>query len=228
MKYQNDVCGSGYIHGVVESYFEEHKNQHINPLALCSKTDGRCFHGVGHGYMFYYDYDLNASVHACQQLKAPFARTNCLDGVFMQYFSTGDSMKVSDESFNVCAEFQINARGSCYFYAPRYHLKYSDSYHEVYGLCKVLSQTDKSICIKGIGSGLTKYNMHNVQVAEDFCFQMSSPDKQSCVSGMLSYYIVHFNDHQKGRDLCDTLADNHKALCENEYRKKKTPGERVE
>lgn len=228
MKYQSDLCGSGYIHRVVESYFEEHKGEEINPLTLCSKTDGRCFHGLGHGYMFYFDYDLHNSVEACEQLPAGFARGNCLDGVFMQYFSTGDAATLTDTSFDICDLFNGYARGSCYFYAPRYHLVYPDLYTGVYSLCKKLPNIDRAGCIKGIGSGLTKYNITRLNIPENFCFQLEPADERACVSGILSYYIVHYNDHQKGKDVCSSFSQEHSIVCESEYSKKKTVRKRVE
>ena len=189
-KYQNDLCGSGYIHGVIEKYFEDHKGEAIDATKICNVTDGRCFHGIGHGLMLYHDYDLLTSVQACMKLAKSFAISNCTDGVFMQYFSTGETKTVNTNAFSICTSFESFARGSCFFYGPRYHLKYNELIDKVHAECKKLSGYDRVVCMKGIGSGLTKFHISDLRIPENFCFNAEDTDQESCVSGMLGYYIV--------------------------------------
>lgn len=225
--FQNDMCGSGYIHGIVEAYFKDHQNENLDANSICIKQDGRCFHGIGHGFMYYYNYDLHASVQKCMKLNSSFAKSNCTDGVFMQYFSTGEHDSVSDSSLMICTQFQDFARGSCFFYGPRYHLKYSNLVDNMYIQCKKQSGYDRDVCIKGMGSGLTKFNINNLRIPENFCFSIDSLDQDSCVRGMLSYFIVHFNDHTKGKELCDGMLEPHRNTCQKEYQNKKTLEERL-
>jgi len=220
--YQNDLCGSGYIHGVIEKYFEDHKGETIDATKICSRNDGRCFHGVGHGLMFNHNYDLQASVKACMKLSRSFAISNCTDGVFMQYFSTGNAKTVNSDAFTICTSFESFARGSCFFYGPRYHLKYNDLIDKVHAECKKLRGYDRDVCMKGMGSGMTKFHISDLKIPENFCFNVEDTDQESCVSGMLSYYIVHFNSYARGKDVCDRFLYSHKDLCEKAYGEMKT------
>ena len=49
---QDDVCGSGYVHGVIEQELADHIHDFESRFpTLCPSDDARCFHGLGHGLM---------------------------------------------------------------------------------------------------------------------------------------------------------------------------------
>jgi hypothetical protein len=90
MEFQSDICGSGYIHGVIEEHFAHVKDVNTEMFKVCATQEGKCFHGVGHGFMYYTYNDLPQSLQLCDKYTDSFARINCYDGVFMENFATSD------------------------------------------------------------------------------------------------------------------------------------------
>ena len=115
MKYQNEVCNSGYLHGIIERRFEESDdiladvNSMCDPYRRGSYLGWQCYHGLGHGVMFYTSNDLPRSLEMCDALERDFDRSNCANGVFMENFSADQKLHVSDylkesDPFYPCAE----------------------------------------------------------------------------------------------------------------------------
>lgn len=82
-------CQSGYYHGVMEQYLEEHGAQNLatNLGSLCSSDlNGffrhQCIHGIGHGLMAWVNYDLPEALKECDLL--PAGKDSCWTGVFME------------------------------------------------------------------------------------------------------------------------------------------------
>lgn len=82
-------CQSGYYHGVMEAYFQEHGAEDIQTTltTLCkgginSFFEHQCVHGIGHGLQAWANYELPEALAACDQL--PKRQDSCYTGVFME------------------------------------------------------------------------------------------------------------------------------------------------
>ncbi len=91
MSYQDATCSDGYLHGVIEErfvgvtdIFGEMKKVCKNYTALA----GRCYHGVGHGIMFYTANNLPKALTICKTYTG-MPRGRCYEGVFMENFISG-------------------------------------------------------------------------------------------------------------------------------------------
>ena len=88
-KVLNSECMSGYTHGVTEAFFREHGTENItdNLQVICNNETNnfvahQCYHGIGHGLMAFYDYDMPQALKGCEDL--PTHRESCYSGVFME------------------------------------------------------------------------------------------------------------------------------------------------
>ena len=104
IQYVEMLCGGGLFHGVFQNYFMTQKFNNIPPdeigvVGLCSKYEEnsidrwQCIHGIGHGLINVYDYDVFAAVSRCEELKPGLDQISCSKGTFMQnvvhYYETG-------------------------------------------------------------------------------------------------------------------------------------------
>ena len=54
----------------------------------------QCYHGIGHGLMFYTANDLPRSLKMCEGFDTDFSRSNCANGVFMENFNADQKLHI--------------------------------------------------------------------------------------------------------------------------------------
>ena len=93
-----DVFWSGCYHGVLQAFLSSLptvEQQHILPLCPTSETVStysfqryNCLHGLGHGLIIQFRYDLLKSLAFCDALPGSWDRESCYGGVFMENIVT--------------------------------------------------------------------------------------------------------------------------------------------
>ncbi len=222
LTFEDDICGSGYLHGVIESHFAETPEDKIPALfaKTCPPQSGKCFHGLGHGAMAVYDNDIERSLVLCHSLKEGFQKIQCAEGVFMEHFASDGSAHPSalldpEDPYKACRGQSDADRGVCAFYAPRYLLRLNPgAYAEAVDWCRLIDEPSQPACIKGIGSAAMKEHVGDPEIAIAACAELTGVDHTLCVEGLVSYTIVHFASAEKGRALCPSLPAADRAACE--------------
>lgn len=101
MQYQDEICNSGYLHGIIESHFEKSKDVFATMQTVCNNypagkyTSWQCYHGVGHGVMYFTENDLKKSLALCDIYKDAVASESCTNGVFMENFNADQKVHLS-------------------------------------------------------------------------------------------------------------------------------------
>lgn len=223
LKFRDELCNSGYIHGVIESYLLESKDVFTSMKTMCnayklgSFISWECYHGAGHGVMYYTNNNLPRALQMCSQYSASFARSSCINGVFMENFNTdGDEhhsyFLKTDNLFYPCNEEDSKYKSDCYLYAPIHYLNYhKNDYLGALEWCKNAEQDYVSICIQGVGSQAIKENIHNPKNVEEICNRAS--DATSCIAGMVGLYINHYGALDPAKNLCDELQPSNQKVC---------------
>lgn len=217
LSYQNDVCGSGYIHGVIESYIDEHGYSADALAKLCSTygvgaVRDNCYHGVGHGLMFYLGNNVPSSVAACDALQDQKARLRCSEGVFMENFASDEVNHPSeylnrDDIFYICrAQTKPYQKDTCYFYAPTYYLTlHPGAYNAAFDWCKGAEDWFIGTCIKGTSSRVTKENSKRISYAAHECLKLPAEFQNKCAAGIGSYHFTQYANADKTRAMCNKL-----------------------
>lgn len=225
MAYRDDICGSGFLHGVIESHFAKVDNVFQEMDTICHvyttlNEKAKCYHGVGHGIMFYTENDLPGSVIYCDRYSEKEARVRCAEGVFMENFNTEQKDHVSqylDEQnpASICETQPSLYKGTCYYYAPLHYLSlHIDGYTEALTWCATLEKEYQAICASGVGSRAIKQHITNPRFVEKVCKSGTKAQFTSCLDGMVSYYLVHVDSLNKAKDMCFTLGQSSQQACE--------------
>lgn len=231
MEFQSELCNSGYIHGVIEEHFESSHNPLTEMQTLCdvytpnSYLQWQCFHGVGHGVMFYSQNDLPFSVTACRDLSTPFAQDSCVNGVFMENFNLDQKNHISPfvnpaDPFYPCAEQQEQDRATCYVYAPTYwfflhkDLPQDDRYIQGIEWCHTLDQPWQDVCMTGVGSHMMKENIQSPSIVEEYCEEADESGEKQCISGMATLYLFHSGNREQAEQFCSQLKKIHQPSCQ--------------
>lgn len=217
--FEDNTCGSGYIHGVVEARMSKAKNVIAELQVICKDGSGNCFHGVGHGLMYYTSNNLPTSLLYCDTIKSDQGKLFCSEGVFMENFNTDPTLHPtkyikSDDPFYPCGEQKTLYKGTCYFYAPDHYLNiYPTAYEQALTWCATAEEGYELICLNGLGSRMMKRNILEPKSVEKVCMQLHDEKRSYCIDGMLSYYLVHHYSLEKGKALCAQLEKNNKQTC---------------
>lgn len=218
--FRDDVCGTGYLHGIVESHFIGLPDPETAARTLCGPQAADCFHGVGHGLMLAFLNDVGRSIDVCRTLDRGFQRIQCAEGVYMELFQIEDESHVAADfgpggSMTPCGEVEDPYRATCAFYAPRHYLRVhpEKDWAGALAMCEAAGRPTQDACVKGLGSAAMKGSIDSPLAVERFCLTLPEPDRTYCAEGMTSYWIVHFASSRAGRELCAMTGEELRGAC---------------
>lgn len=214
---RDDVCGGGFTHGIIELALGSSKHPARDLLTVCAPNqDGSCFHGVGHGLMFATGMDVVKALALCDRAPASILSSRCGEGVFMQLFSAdvaGGHMAAAGyvpptmaSAREMCTVTRLPYAANCWFYSPTLWLQANpDDFSGAVDWCRGASSTlGRQLCARGVGSRTIKYHPDDPTVGARVC-SMAGALTDSCLSGMGSYWSVHFKGERAPSDVCSHL-----------------------
>lgn len=207
---RSDVCGGGYVHGVVEAALGTSRHPARDLLGTCAPDDGSCWHGVGHGLMFALRMDPDRSVALCAKAPSAAMERRCGEGVFMQLFnaesSSATAVPTLRETSQQCARTQQPQVANCWFYAPNAYLaRHPDGFAGAMRWCASRSGTvAQQVCARGVGSRTVKRHPDDLSVGARTCARAGRL-QASCLAGMASYWSVHWQGTRTPASLCAAL-----------------------
>lgn len=225
LEFSDEVCASGYLHGIVEAHFAHLKGDvfaHMKTLCNTPAIAGqvqRCYHAVGHGLMYYTNNDLPLSLSTCDAYPTSTGRVRCAEGVFMENFNTDRKLHPSSylnpaDPFYPCADQPGSYKAICYFYAPVFHLTlFNDDYGKSLQWCMTAPGPYRSACTTGLATRIMKQHIKDPAFVENICMQGAPSQLAPCIDGMVSYYIVDSNSIEKTLTMCTTLQEANRAAC---------------
>jgi hypothetical protein len=220
---QDEICNSGFLHGVIEAHFSESEDVLAEIPETCKDFDQesylgwQCLHGIGHGLMYFTAQDLPRSLALCDELPLA-ARSTCANGVFMDNFNTDQVLhpsrflKADDPSYP-CAEQQDRHKSDCYTYAPTYYLALNPGeYDSALDWCRSVEKEFASSCFWGVGSQTIKENSKTPEFAIEICEKGAPAETDACIKGALNLLALHHGSIEPVETLCATLPE-HRASC---------------
>jgi hypothetical protein len=216
----NDICGSGYYHGIIEEHFTTTQNILEDFTKVCDESDGRCVHGIGHGLMLALNNNLPEALTYCDRFTTNNKQIQCSEGVFMENFMTDQDIhpttyRSDDDWFYPCNTITKKLyQAPCTFYSARRVVReyaFSAGLHH----CIQVSQNNKVACYRGIGSGAAKALITNLPAAMAACNEVDKMYRNDCYSGMMGYIIVHNASSTALKEICNTFPLEQQELCNN-------------
>lgn len=176
----------GCYHGVIEEYVKSKGISHITELkeyceAMESGVAIPCFHGLGHGFLSYYKYQLNPALDECHEVLTGSTSPYCYQGVFMEYITTFPMKSTDNDPFGICQKISADYKLACFNYFIIYHA-YFDDVQALEVVCqKNMSRSDTAICMEGLGISLSHVRTGYPQQIEMTCNQLSEKNKKICL-----------------------------------------------
>ena len=224
MQYQNEMCNSGYMHGVIEIHFENAESitrelrTVCNSYPLISFERWECVHGVGHGVMYFTLNNLPESLSLCEKYTTEFEQQTCANGVFMENFAVDGDVHISEyvrdtDLFYPCSDQTERYKTDCYGYAPIYYLSlYPNEYQDALEWCGGAEPEYVHACVFGVGSQMMKENVSDPLHVEEMC-EKDARYRANCIAGMTTLYVNHYGEIAPAEDLCPRLREENRTVC---------------
>ncbi|HYE22120.1 MAG TPA: hypothetical protein VD998_00855 [Verrucomicrobiae bacterium] len=224
LQYNDLICTDGYFHGVIEARLLDSKNIEEDIKHLCddypegNPLSWQCFHGIGHGVMFYSANDLPRSLDFCSAYTSLFSLNECYQGVYMENFNADENIHPSqyvdpkDPSYP-CTEQNGELRKSiCYNMVPLYYLSlHPGEYGRALEWCATQEGYEKH-CASGVGSVYVRDNLNSPSGVEKEC-NRSDNLASFCIAGAAALLINQNGTLSQVIDFCAKVEDRHKASC---------------
>ncbi len=217
----DDICGSGYLHGIIEKHFGDITDITSAMKTTCKENDGRCFHALGHGLMYALENDVPESLSYCKTLRTSSEQNQCAEGIFMENFATDEDVHHSDylredDPFFPCRGQTPAFMGVCAFYAPRYFLSlHPGAYDDAFAWCGTIDREPRPACVKGIGSAVMKLHIDDPSFAFNLCSKQEGSAMTACTEGATSYLVVHYASPTVAEAFCKALPQAQKSTCQS-------------
>jgi hypothetical protein len=213
-----DVCGAGFLHGVVERALETAPDPEAELLNVCLPNMlASCIHGTGHGVYMQTKGDLQRSIELCNSYGASQNIGWCAEGLMMQMWDNdvaaghmaGKKRTTPDTALQVCPQQSGVYQGACWFYASTLLLNGKDEdWPNVAQWCANLPDgSAASNCAMGAGSRAVKYSIDDIDKAAERCAMMPGNLVYSCNRGMGSYWSVDSFGELPQSDVCNQMTD---------------------
>ena len=225
MKYQDEVCNSGYVHGVIEERFARSDDVLSDMKTMCERYEPggylawQCYHGIGHGVMYYTSNRLPEALEMCDAFEDDFGSSSCYNGVFMENFGADGELHVSEyvkegEPLYPCAQQKTRHKADCYLYAPTHYLNSNaGDYAGALEVCEEAEPLFRATCAGGVGSQAMKENLDEPKLVESVCEKGDSDQTEPCIKGMASLYANHHGSLEPARELCGQLEVPNREAC---------------
>jgi hypothetical protein len=225
LSFNNSFCNSGYIHGVFESYFVRAQPTTEDLASLCSPfmqeshfEQWQCLHGMGHGFMYLTDGDLDKSLELCSEILQEGEKTACQNGVFMEIFNAEILPNEQDlidphDPFAICDT--RDPKDICYAYVPIFLSQTKDlAFYDIFHECEKAGEQYEGTCVHGVGSEAMKRNMNDPSAVFKLCGYAGSFSKaEECVQGMVGMYMNQKGSYTAGKSLCEEVPFLYRDTC---------------
>jgi hypothetical protein len=226
--YQDAICNSGFVHGVIEATFKDSRDISRDLNEVCKDatqnlyTKWECFHGIGHGVMYYTNNNLPLSLQFCSSFKSDFERGNCANGVYMENFNSEQSLHPStfvknDDLFYPCFEPNSIDRDACFYYAPVRFLELNNhNYIEAMQWCSGAGSFAES-CKSGVSGQAVKDYFDDLSAVEQLCSSVGKADQSNCIQSAVTMVVNMHGNTQDASAFCESLSSkDFKRTCSSQ------------
>ena len=230
-------CHSGCRHGATEAFFADKGTSDLisGMGVLCGDEMGnkfhmhQCIHGIGHGLMAWYDYDLHKALQACDLIEHPFHQNSCYSGVFMENI-VGSIVRdesvpdgevshhtdfLSDDPHYPCNIVGDRYQWQCYWGQTDRMLQLSGDVDSLGDFCAESPEFVHDSCFHSMGRTTSAFFSRDVE--ESFAVCDAVPvvsNKDACMGGVLSDLFWDQTQADRAVAFCEmSLSTSFEGMC---------------
>ncbi len=229
----NELCHSGYYHGVMEKFIEQEGVDNITQLLadMCDPlptpfAQFQCYHGAGHGILGYLENGLPAALKKCKELAAAHQK-QCFGGVFMENITVGIAKNETRHTtawLNNDLHFPCNSVAQeadildeCYKMQTSWMLVLENG--ELAPVATVCTDAPPAYigrCFESLGRDIAGRNHLNAESIKQQCdVAKKTGHYNNCIAGAVKATIAFYGTRLTNQPhlLCAALSVAHKESC---------------
>lgn len=218
------MCWSGYYHGVMEEILESIGTTTLKSTinTICSDVPGKetysfdyynCIHGLGHGVMLLYDFNVFTSLAACDTLMGSWEQSSCGGGVFMENIMVesrgGKSafLKPLDPVYPCNAVSELH-KSQCYLMHTSHMLTtVGNDFAKVFQICSTVEESYQDSCYQSLGRDASGQSVSNIDRTVTTCnLAPGARALKNCVIGAVKDFISYHHSDAEALQLCERFA----------------------
>ena len=211
----------GCYHGLLEEFITKEGVDSLQKVVTeCKKyphgIEITCYHGIGHGALTYYKYNLSDALSLCDSLLDSDNQIFCHKGVFME---NAVAMSLNPPSFDPqwpCNTVDDSYKLPCYDYqmillSPLY----KNDIRQMAKACnKTENQTYIDRCITGIGFQIAQRSLGNTDNAIASCKQIANADDVTCLIAAAEEYVFQKQPYANAEYICKSVPESYLSDCQ--------------
>ena len=236
-----DLFWSGCSHGVLQAYLSSLVSvepQHILPLCASSEKVSaysferyNCLHGLGHGLIGRFSYDVLKSLVFCDALAGDWERESCYGGVFMENivtFQNARKAKSASEHHDHAATSFLNAQDllypcsvlvekylrACYLMQTSAILTFLNyDFAQAFTYCARAHEKHQRTCYQSLGRDISGFSLRDARRVKELCRLGQGDQTRQCFIGAVKDFILTDASPEPGLALCRNLDVSFKHDC---------------
>lgn len=219
--YCDSHIAHGCYHGFIQEFILSEGIDKINKVSeICKKNSLstlNCYHGIGHGLVSYYNYDIPSSLTACDTYSDPAYAYGCYSGVFMENGLNNTAQAKRSDPLFPCSSLSKKHKPSCYQNQIYFLRKlFGNDFKAMFQACE--GEADPTFarrCVQGIGGYITLYYNYNPEKIRKAC-SLDLINKAECIISAAEVSLIYkIPLSQVQNDFCSFLSNAQYERCTN-------------
>jgi hypothetical protein len=220
------TCFAGYFHGVLEVGIPDVKNLSKELPHFCDafpvEDKGfqryQCVHGLGHGLVTTYDYDIFEPLSLCDLLTTAWDQTSCGGGVFMENANPGQTDNPphihKDDPIYPCLSVSKKHQTMCFSMTSAIVIRGGGDIAATFKTCETLERSeDRTYCYRGVGRAITGWTSYNAKESIDLCLAGPKEATEECLNALARGFVTNFADPSAGTPICSAIPSEYQKSC---------------
>lgn len=228
-KYGNELCWSGYYHGIMEAYMAQFDDKQLLAKMpdICHQTPGHpysfdyynCLHGLGHGVTIRFENDIMKSLPYCDVVRGDWEQESCYSGAFMQNIVvdgiTHKSVNLrADDPVYPCDAVAERQKPSCYLMVTSNILKVDGyDYAKAFATCDTVEANYIATCYQSMGRDISGNSLLDQAKIVPLCDMGAEAMRSHCVVGAVKNAVFNDRGVARANQLCNAVDSRYKSVC---------------
>ena len=203
----------GCYHGVLEELIAEDGIGDLAKVIEVCKTiplqsQITCYHGLGHGILPFFKYDLKPSLSLCDSILPSEHQVYCYNGVFMENAIVNFSKVTKDNPQWPCNTVDEKYKSACWGYQMVFLFNlYNNNITKIAEICSEAGKDDYTKnCIRGLSQQITQTSSYESNTIRGECAEISGDMANFCQIAAAEEWVFQRQSYDIAKaDLCETL-----------------------
>lgn len=211
----------GCYHGLLEEMIvEKGINNLPEAVRVCQdlpfSTQITCYHGIGHGVLSHFKYNLSPSLTECDDLFSSNFQHYCYTGVFMENSLAGYKRTTLTNPLWPCNSVDDKYKEACFGYQmiPLSNL-YSNDPVKIAQVCQKADKEEYiQSCIRGLAEMVTQQNISRPDQIVKICQSLDGNYSYNCQIDAAEEFVFQKQSYDLAKiDFCGPLLGDWKSQC---------------